>query len=151
MGFLNSSLLPYLIAAASGIAMAFQGSINSGLAKIIGLLEATFVVQVVALVVVSALLFGFGLGGGSLARYSQAPWYLYLGGILAVLITYLVVRSIPVVGVAPATTAIIIGQVLTAAILDHFGLFGLRSIPFTWYRVAGVFLMAGGAFLVLKK
>lgn len=148
---MNGNLIPYLIAAASGVAMAFQGAINSGLAKIIGLLEATFVVQVVALILVSALLFGFGLGGGSPARYAEAPWYLYLGGILAVVITYLVVRSIPQVGVAPATTAIIVGQVLTAAVLDHFGLFGLRSIPFTWYRVAGVFLMAGGAFLVLKK
>lgn len=151
MGFLIIKLVPYIMAAVSGIAMAFQGSINSGLAKIIGLLEATFVVQGVGLVLVAVLLFGFGLGEGTLAHYAEAPWYLYLGGILGVLIVYLVVRSIPQVGVAPATTAIILGQVLTAAVIDHLGLFGLKTIPFTWYRVAGVFLMAGGAFLILKK
>jgi len=62
-----------------------------------------------------------------------------------------VVRTIPVLGVAAATTAIIVGQVLTAALVDHLGLFGLEKMSFNWYRVAGTVLMASGAFLLLKK
>ncbi|MBE3588255.1 MAG: DMT family transporter, partial [Thermoanaerobacteraceae bacterium] len=136
-------LLALVIAALSGVTMAVQGSLDAALGKIIGLLETTFVVHLVGLVVVAVLLFGLRLGDGQLANYAQAPWYYYLGGVLGVLIIYGVVRSIPKVGVAPATTAIIVGQVLTASLIDHLGLFGLEKLPFTWYRLLGTLLMAG--------
>jgi len=147
----SAQLLALLIAGLSGVTMAFQGAINSGLSLIIGLLQATFVVHIVGLALVTALLFLFGAGWGFTAKLSQAPWYSYLGGVLGVAIVYGVMRAMPKVGVAPATTAIIIGQVLTAAVIDHMGWFGLQKIPFSWCRVAGALLMAGGAFLLLKK
>ena len=143
--------LALIIAAVSGMAMAVQGTLNSVMGKAVGLLEATFVVHLVGLLLVIVLLFTLGSGLGKLSLLLSQPWYLYLGGVLGVLIIYLVVRSIPKVGVAPATTAIILGQVLTAGIIDHMGLCGMERIPFTWYRVAGTLLMAAGAWLILKK
>jgi transporter family-2 protein len=148
---MHFKLLPILIATAAGVVMAFQGAINAALGKIVGLLEATFIVHLVGLVFVAILLFVLKMGGGPLMKLGQVSWYLYLGGILGVAIIYGVVRSIPEVGVASATTAIIVGQILTAAVIDHTGLFGMKQISFVWYRAAGVFLMAGGAFLLLKK
>lgn len=148
---LTGRIIALFIAAGSGVTMALQGSLNSALGKVIGLLEATFVVHLVGLLLVSILLFVFGLGDGNLALFTRSPWYTYLGGVLGVLIIYGVVRSIPKVGVAVATTAIILGQVLTAALVDHLGLFGMNKIPFTWHRVAGTLLMVGGAWLLLKK
>lgn len=144
-------ILPLLIAAFSGVAMAIQGSINSALGKVIGLWESTFIVHLVGLLVVSLLLFVCKLGDGCLADIVKAPWYSYLGGILGVIIIYSVVLSIPKVGVAPATTAIVLGQVLTAGLVDHLGLFGLNRIPFSIYNVLGTLLMAGGAWLILKR
>lgn len=144
-------ILPLLIAAFSGVAMAIQGSINSALGKVIGLWESTFIVHLVGLLVVSLLLFICKLGDGCLADIVKAPWYSYLGGILGVIIIYSVVLSIPKVGVAPATTAIVLGQVLTAGLVDHLGLFGLNRIPFSLYNVLGTLLMAGGAWLILKR
>lgn len=144
-------ILPLLIAAFSGVAMAVQGSINSALGKVIGLLESTFIVHLVGLLLVSLLLFICRLGDGCLTDIAKAPWYSYLGGLLGVLIIYSVVLSIPKVGVAPATTAIVLGQVLTAGLVDHLGLFGLNRIPFNIYHVLGTLLMAGGAFLILKR
>jgi len=147
----SAYLLALAIACLAGVTMAFQGAINSGAAKIIGLLEATFIVQAVGLVAAAVLLFVFRLGEGSLARLPDASWLPYVGGILGIAIIYGVMRSIPKAGVAPATTAIIIGQVLTAALIDHMGWFGLSKIPFNWWRILGTLLMAGGAFLLLKK
>ncbi len=140
-----------MIAAAAGIAMAMQGSLNTALGKIIGLLETTFVVHLVGLLLAAILLFILRLGSGDWHRYSEAPWYFYLGGVLGVAIIYGVVKSMASVGVAAATTAIIAAQLLTAALVDHLGLFGLERIPFSWYRLAGTALMAGGAWLLLKK
>lgn len=144
-------IMPLLIAAIAGVAMAVQGSINSALGKVIGLWEATFIVHVVGLLLVTVLLFVVGIGDGSLGEILQAPWYSYLGGILGVLIVYGVVRSIPKVGVAPATTAIILGQIFTASLVDHFGLFGMNKIPFSFCQLLGSLLMAGGAWLILKQ
>ncbi|WP_027364293.1 DMT family transporter [Desulfotruncus alcoholivorax] len=148
---MSIKVLALLIAALSGVTMAVQGSLNSALGKIIGLLETTFIVNLVGLVLVGILLFVFSLGGGNWQHYAGVPWYFYLGGVLGVAITYGVVKSIPSLGVAVATTAIIVGQVLTAALIDHLGLFGLERIPFNWYRVAGTLLMASGSWLLLKK
>lgn len=144
-------ILPLLVAAFSGVAMAVQGSINSALGKVIGLWESTFIVHLVGLLLVSLLLFIFKLGNGSLAEIQKAPWYSYFGGVLGVIIIYSVVLAIPKVGVAPATTAIILGQVFTAGLVDHLGLFGLNKIPFNCYKVLGILLMAGGAWLILKR
>ncbi|AEG58460.1 DMT family transporter [Desulforamulus ruminis] len=148
---MHGKLLALVIAAGSGLTMALQGALNSALGKIVGLWETTFIVHAVGTVVVGILVFVCRLGTCDLAKWASAPWYTYLGGVLSVLIIYMVARTMPVVGVAPATTAIIVGQVLTAAVVDHLGLFGMNRIPFNWYHLAGTFLMAGGAFLLLKK
>lgn len=144
-------VLPLVIAALSGVAMAIQGSLNSALGKVVGLWETTFVVHLTGLLLVAALLFVCRIGDGCLGNFLQAPWYTYLGGVLGVLIIYGVVRSIPKIGVAPATTAIIMGQVLTAGLVDHFGLFGMNKIPFSIYNLLGTVMMAGGAWLILRQ
>lgn len=148
---MNGKMLALIIAATSGLTMALQGTLNSALGKVVGLWETTFIVHAVGTVVVGVLVLLFHLGTIDLDKWISAPWYTYLGGVLSVLIIYMVARVIPIVGVAPATTAIIVGQVLTAAAIDHLGLFGVERIPFSWYHVAGTLLMATGAFLLLKK
>ncbi len=145
------SLLALLIAAIAGMAMALQGSLNATLCKIIGTLEATFVVHLVGIAVIISVLFLFRLGTGNLALLKQAPWYTYLGGVLGVLIIFGVAVSIPRVGVANATTAIIIGQLVTALIIDPCGLFGLDKVPFTCWKGLGLALLAAGGYLMLCR
>jgi transporter family-2 protein len=145
-----SHLMPLILALVSGILMAIQGTLNAALSKVIGLLEATFVVHITGTVVVLLLLFVFRMGKGNLAAISGAPWYAYFGGLIGVFIIYLVAASIPSVGAANATTAIIVGQVLTAVIIDHFGAFGLARLSCGWNQVLGLVLLAIGAKLLLK-
>jgi len=141
--------LPFLIAAISGIAMAIQGTINSSLSQKTSLLSATLVVHIigtfVALVVVLAW-------RAPLLKYHwiSVPWYLYLGGILSVLIIGLVTISIPRIGVCNATTAIIIGQISMAVLIDHFGWFGLIRLPWNPSQLIGIALFAAGAKLLFR-
>lgn len=144
------SVVPLILALISGILMAVQGSLNTVLSKVVGLLEATFIVHFTGTVILLVLLFILGMGKGNLHAWPDVPWYAYFGGILGVFIIYLVVASIPSVGVANATTAIIVGQVLTALIIDHFGAFGLERMAFGWNELAGLVLLAIGAKLLLS-
>ena len=143
-------MLPLLLALISGVLMAVQGSLNTALSKVVGLLETTFIVHVTGTILLVVLLFVFPMGKGDLSVLSEAPWYAYLGGLVGVGIIYLVAASIPAVGVANATTAIIIGQVLTAIIIDHFGLFGLEKVACSWNQIIGLILLVVGAKLLLK-
>jgi transporter family-2 protein len=148
---MSKNIFALLIAALAGSAMAFQGSLNAALGKVVGLLEATLIVMVIGTITALVALYPLGLGKGNLEKIAEAPWYQYLGGLLIVLITYAVVVSIPRVGVANATTAIIAAQVTTAALIDHFGLFGLEAIPFSWWKVLGLVLLAAGTRTMLVQ
>ncbi|HBG01877.1 MAG TPA: hypothetical protein DDW87_09945 [Firmicutes bacterium] len=143
-------MLALILAALSGLCMALQGSLNTALGKVVGLLEGTFIVHLVGSLLGLGLLVA-GLGQGRLDHFSQAPWYTYLGGVLSVAIVYLVAAAISKVGVAAATTAIILGQVITAAVVDYFGWFGLDPLPFSLWKGLGILLMAGGAWLLLSR
>lgn len=96
-------------------------------------------------------LFVFRLGQSDLGSLAKVPVYLYLGGLLSVAIIYAVLSSIAGIGVATATTAIIVGQVGTALLIDHLGLFGLERHSFSWLKAAGMALLALGAKLMLMK
>ena len=147
---ISGNILSLLLALISGVLMAVQGSLNTALSKVVGLLETTFIVHVTGTIVLMILLFVLRMGKGNLYALPEAPWYAYLGGIVGVGIIYLVAASIPQVGVANATTAIIIGQVLTAIIIDHFGAFGLERMAYGWHQIAGLILLGVGAKLLLK-
>lgn len=150
MNFISNEMLPLILALFSGVLMAVQGSLNTSLSKVTGLLEATFFVHITGTILAAILLFFFKMGKGSIFTWQDAPWYSWLGGIIGVAIIYLVAASIPSVGVANATTAIIVGQVLTAIIIDHFGGFGLERMSCTPLQVLGLVLLAIGAKLLLK-
>ncbi|TYP58736.1 DMT family transporter [Thermosediminibacter litoriperuensis] len=146
---ISGDLFFLIVAIMAGVFMAVQGSMNSVVSRAIGLSGATFIVHLTATLIMTAVILS-GAGKSTWVNYTRVPWYDYLGGAIGVLITYAVVMSIPRLGAAVATTAIIVGQVLTACLLDHFGFFGLEKMPFTWMRFLGLVLLSIGAKLLLN-
>ncbi len=149
-GVFIGKLMYLAIAGAAGAAMAIQGTLNAALGKVIGVWESTFVVHVVGAVIVAVLLFVFRIGQGNWQLLHEAPWYNYLGGVLNVLIIFGVVFCIPKIGVGNATAAIVTLQILTAVIIDHFGIFDMEKITCRWSDLLGVLLLGVGAKLLLR-
>ncbi|EHQ90225.1 DMT family transporter [Desulfosporosinus youngiae] len=141
--------LPFLIAAISGVAMAVQGTINSSLSQKTSLISATLVVHIIGTIVAFLVVLAWR---APLLKHDwgSVPWYLYLGGILSVVIVGLVAVSIPKVGVCNATTAIIIGQVSMAVLIDHFGCFGVTKVPWSPWQILGIGFFAAGAKLLFR-
>lgn len=148
---MNFPLWPLLLAAFAGITMAFQGALNASLGKAIGSLESTLMVHLIGTATVAIPFLIFKGGKGGLANLDKAPWYTLLGGVLGVIIVASVMLSIPKAGVANATTAIIIGQVITAMAIDHFGLFGLEQVSLSWWDGLGLLFLAAGGYLLLGQ
>ncbi|NLU49039.1 MAG: DMT family transporter [Syntrophomonadaceae bacterium] len=139
------------IALLAGAAMAVQGTMNAALGKVVGLWQSTLIVHVIGTLTVLGILIFSSAGFSGFSKYAQAPWYVYLGGFLNVLIIYAVVRSIPQVGVGNATTGIVFAQILTAAIIDHLGLFGVKKVAFQYIDILGIVLMAAAARILLNS
>jgi len=139
----------FLIATISGIAMAIQGTINSSLSQKTSLISATFLVHIIGSLValIAVLVWRDPL---LKSNWGSVPWYLYLGGVLSVIIVGLVALSIPKVGVCNATTAIIIGQVSTAVLIDHFGWFGVSRLSWNPWQIVGIGFFAAGAKLLFR-
>lgn len=143
-------MISLLLAAGSGVLMAVQGSLNATLSKIIGLMEMAFIVNVTGSLTLAGTLFLLRWGKGDFGLVGNAPWYSFFGGIVGVAIIYLVAASIPAVGMCNATTAIIVGQVLTAILIDYIGAFGLQQYKIGWEQFAGLGLLALGAKLLMR-
>ncbi|NLO98476.1 MAG: DMT family transporter [Peptococcaceae bacterium] len=141
--------VPAIIAAISGIAMAIQGTLNSQLTQKTSLLTSTFVVHFMGAVIALLALLLWRVPFLE-HKWLQIPWYLYLGGVLSVLIVALVALSISKIGVCNATTCIIVGQVGAAVLIDHFGLFGVQKIPWNPWQLLGLVLFATGAKLLFR-
>lgn len=145
------NLFALLLAALAGATMAVQGTLNASLSKVVGLLEATLIVMIIGALTTLLALYPCGLGKGNVLKLGTAPWYTFGGGVLIVLITYGVAASIPKVGVANATTAIVAAQVATALLIDHCGFFGMEALSFTWWKAVGLVFLVTGTYIMLMQ
>jgi transporter family-2 protein len=131
------------------MAVAVQPSINARLAQKIGSYESSlisFAVGTLALLVV--VLFA---GRGSLRGMAAASWWEFTGGLLGAFFVTLTILTVPRLGTAAVMAIIIAGQLTTGVLLDQFGAFGLRQIPFTASRGIGIALLCLGATLVIRR
>ena len=89
-------------------------------------------------------------GPQALAKAGQAPKYLFLAGVLIAFYVLSITWIAPRFGVGNAVFFVLLGQLVSAAAIDHFGLFGARISPLSATRAFGIALMAAGVFVTQK-
>ncbi len=89
-------------------------------------------------------------GGGGLARVAQAPKHLFLGGVLVAFYVLSITFIAPRFGVGNAIFFVLLGQLISAAAIDHFGLFGARISPLSLTRATGIAVMALGVWITQR-
>jgi len=145
-------ILAIVSAVASGIAMAYQGSVNAAAVSSLGLAPTTFTVMVTGGVLSGVYMLIEGTTGSlALASLAKAPWWAYTGGIVGPIITAAVAYAIGKAGMVNATTGIILGQLGLAAVIDHMGWFGAEPLRFSPIKIAGIALIALGGRILLSK
>ncbi len=132
----------------SGAAVSLQSGINGELGKRIGFIEGAFFSFFIGTVALTLLM--LFLGKGNILNVFQVPKWQLVGGLLGALFVTVMVFGVPKVGVGLAVVTVIVGQIVTSMVIDHFGWFGKEPIPFDWYRAAGVILLFAGLFLIFR-
>jgi bacterial/archaeal transporter family-2 protein len=85
--------------------------------------------------------------GWNLASSFSSPWMIVAGG-LGVLMMFSVSSSISSIGTLSVFILVISGQIISSAIIDHFGLFG-SAHPISLQKIGSIFvIMIGVIFLV---
>ena len=142
----------YLLPLFAGIAITVQSGINSQLREAVNhpLLAAfiSFVIGTVALGVL--LLFSKDMLPG-LSEYSAIQWYKYTGGFLGAFVVTVTLVSVSQIGAGNMFVLIVAGQLITAVVMDHFGILGMKPNPVSLQKLLGIGLLIGGAYLVNKK
>ncbi len=139
-------MIGFLIAVISGLLMSVQGVFNTQVTKTTGMWVANAFVQFTAFLVCIAIwAISDRTSFGTL--WKVEPRYMLIGGILGAGITYTVIKAMDVMGPAKAVMMIVTAQILVAYLIELFGLFGVEKQPFSWRKVIGILLAAGGIIL----
>jgi transporter family-2 protein len=139
------------LAVAAGLAGAVQAAVMGELGDRVGVFPAIAFSGIVVVVLSLACLLVVKRSFSSIGDVLHEPAWLWIGGVLSVLIVLAITVAPPHIGVT-ATIGIIIALNLgVATVIDRFGLFGYDRIAIGWTRVVGVILLAAGAALSLHK
>ncbi len=138
-----------MLAMIGGMALAVQGQINGGLGKKIGVIEGSFVSFAVGTLVLLFILLFFG--NGNLLAVGEVPKWQLIGGLLGAFFVMVQIMVVPKIGVSAALIAVIVGQLIFGAIIDHFGLFGGNRYPVDKQKMLAILLMFFALFLYIKR
>lgn len=133
----------------AGIGIPVLAAMNAALGRSIGSpAVAACVLFVVAFAVaaVVALL----TNPQAVMNLAAVPKYQFLAGVLIAFYLLSITWVAPTMGIGNAVFFVLLGQLASAAAIDHFGLFGAQTSPLTLTRAAGIALMAMGVFVTQK-
>ena len=143
----NAPVLWAAIAFVGGIAVPLLASINAAYGQAIGnVWWASLTLCAVAFVTILMVSLLAGSPLPQLSDFGEARWWhVFAGCFFAVYVTAITYVA-PKIGVGNAIIFVVVAQIFTAVLIDHFGLFGAAIQTMSWQRALGiVFLIAGVA------
>ncbi len=138
----------WMLAAGAGVPV--LAGLNAALGQRIGSPLAAAVVLFGVAVVVTAMALILSGGTGVLRTVLAQPKALFLGGVLIAFYVVSITTVAPRFGLGNAVLFVLLGQIVSSAVIDQFGLTGLAARPVSATRLLGLGLMAAGVILSQK-
>ena len=134
---------------ATGIGIPILATFNAGLGAQLGSATgATFVLFAVGLALATLIVALVGLPERQLFTFERP--HLYFGAVFMLFYVLSVTFAAPRIGVGNAVFFVLLGQLIAAAAIDHFGLWGAMQAQITVRRLTGIGVMALGVYLARK-
>lgn len=135
-----------IVALAAGVALAMQSAINTQLAKAMSgeAVIATFISFAVGTIVLFFIAWVKTDLWGNLSTVPSQPWWKLIGGILGAVVVFTTVLLAPKLGITAMLFFIIVGQLITATTIDHFGLIGMPIREVNITKFIGLIIVAFG-------
>jgi transporter family-2 protein len=136
---------------ATGIGIPVMAALSASVGTKYG--SPAFAASVLFLVALSiSVTFLFAVEGG-LKPFPKTslPFYFYLGGVFVAFYVLSITWVAPRFGVGNAVAFVLLGQLISMAAIDQFGLLGAPTHAITLERSIGLMLMAIGVFLAVRR
>ena len=135
-----------IIALAAGVALATQSAINTQLAKAMSgeAVIATFISFAVGTIVLFFIAWVKTDLWGNLSTVPSQSWWKLIGGILGAVVVFTTVLLAPKLGITAMLFIIMVGQLITATTIDHFGLIGMPIREVNITKLIGLIIVAFG-------
>jgi transporter family-2 protein len=136
---------------ATGIGIPVMAALSASVGTKYG--SPAFAASVLFLVALSiSVTFLFAVEGG-LRPFPKTslPFYFYLGGVFVAFYVLSITWVAPRFGVGNAVAFVLLGQLISMAAIDQFGLLGAPTHAITLERSIGLVLMSIGVFLAVRR
>jgi transporter family-2 protein len=146
-----TSLLLCLLALIVGALIPAQAAANAALSRAVGgIAFSSLVLFGVALLTVSVFALVTHPPVPAVSSFAAAPAFSYVGGLIVASYVLAITYLAPRLGVGTAIAFVVTGQILSSALIDHFGLLNSNTYPLDARRMLGIVLLIAGAFLAKK-
>ncbi len=140
--------LVLIIGLIGGGAVGMQSPIAGAMGQKVGGTASSFIIHLSGMVFSG--LFLFLRGGERIREWKTLPWYMLAAGIFGLILYLTISVTLPRLGSTMMVVLIIIGQLVTGVIIDHFGLLGVITRHIDLSRGLGVLALVLGAYLIAK-
>jgi transporter family-2 protein len=144
---MNPLFFIILIGLGAGMAIGLQGPLSSMITQKLGSLESVFIIHIGGAI---AALIPMAFVGSRLGEWKSVPWYALAAGSLGLIVISVMGYAIPRIGAAGALITLMAGQILVAALLDHFGLLGVTPRVIDLQRIIGFGVVIFGVWLTVR-
>ena len=142
---MSGQILGYSIAFVAGIAVPFLAAINAAFGQTIGsVYGAALVLCCVAFAAIFVVAYASGATLPTISQLRGASWWHFAAGLFFAVYVVSITFVAPKIGVGNAIIFVVVAQIFTAVIIDHFGLFGAAVREIDLKRIAGAGLLVAG-------
>jgi transporter family-2 protein len=142
------TLQTIIIGLIGGVAVGIQSPIAGAMGQRVGGTASSFIIHLSGMLLSGILL--FLRGGEKIRDWVTLPWYMLGAGIFGLILYQTINFTLPRLGGTMMIALIIIGQLLTGVVVDHFGWLGVAIRPIDPARAIGVLLLLAGGYLIAK-
>jgi len=133
---------------AAGVGIPLMGAINAGLGtRLASPVFATVILMFVGLVLASMYMLIQGIPS---LPDTMPPLYSFSGGFFVVFYVLSITAIAPKIGLGNAIFLVLMGQIVSTSVIDHYGLFGSIQTPISIQKGVGIAFMAVGIFLARR-
>ena len=135
---------------AAGIGIPVLAALNAQLGARIGSPPAAALILFLVAFSGALVVMALTTGAGPLAKAPMQPKHLFLAGFLVAFYVISITWIAPKFGVGNAVFFVLLGQMISAACIDQFGLFGAVMRPVTLMRLGGIGVMVAGIVMIQR-
>ena len=143
-----TTIMVILAGLLGGVCVGLQGPIAGAMGQRVGGLASSFIVHLGGMLLSGAVL--VLTGGEKMRDWNTLPWYMLGAGVFGVILYQTINLTLPRLGASMMVMLIIVGQLVTGIVIDHFGWLGVAARPVDATRLAGVAVLLAGSYLISR-